>query len=227
MIRKCLAALRWVASLRRCLVFLLFLGFAACFGTGVLRLYMYDLPMARGDYQTAATEAVMFGHTPDESELPSNGLSGDSADQRFWNSVIAGFHRYQDWVCGDRVAAKWNLALDLYRQEKWSDARQAFQKSFAACCDEGGEIRPQYREKGSMIQVMIGNTFDQEQKTKEAYPFYEAALSTALNPSNKVAIYNLERLQDAKSGGGQGDKGKEPKGGDQKGTGPGKPARKL
>ena len=48
------------------------------------------------------------------------------------------------------------------------------------CSNESGAILPQYRERGSTIQVMIGNTFDQQQQSKEAYPFYEAALSPAL-----------------------------------------------
>jgi len=200
------------------------LSCGALLGTGLLRLFQYDLPLWRGDYRAAATESVTFGHAPGEDELPKSGLAGETLPQRMLTQLVSGVNHYQDWACGDRLEAKWNLACQLYRQEQWSEARQAFQRAFAACCDESGAVRPQYRERGSVIQVMIGNSFDQQQKSSEAYPFYEAALSAALNPDNKVATYNLERLQDSQSGGA--DKGKVPKN-SQSGKNQGKPAHKL
>jgi len=212
-------------ALRCFVVCTLMLCSGALLCTGLLRLFQYDLPMWRGDYKTAATEAVTFGHAPGEEELPLNGLAGETVTQKLLTQLVSGVNHYQDWACGDRLEAKWNHAHELYKQEQWSEAMQAFQRAFAACCDESGAVRPQYRERGSVIQVMIGNSFERQQKSSEAYPFYEAALSAALNPDNKVATYNLERLQDSQSGGAN-DKGKVPKN-SPSGKNPGKPAHKL
>lgn len=189
--------------------------FATLTLAGLVRAFVYDVPMLRGDYALARQSYVSFRYASDSKVH----LPGDKRD--IYDSFASGiklWYEFVDLACGDRVVPLFNEARRLYRLGDeppavqpggkalvrggdYAQTRKALQAAFAACCAPGtGKVRPQYSELASDIQVLIGNTYDHEEKSKESIPFYEAALAPGLNPNNLTAVYNIERQPKSTSG---------------------------
>ncbi len=179
---------------------------------GLIRLGFYDVNMLAGTYGGASLNAHQDLFEEDEDE-PSPVPPALSVPPDVWQRLVVWsmetWKQTEDDLVGDRVAAKFNEALALYRDGKYSEAAKKFARTYAACSGRDGKLRSEYRQLGSAIQLMIGNAYANQGKDDEAVAAYQISLT--LDPNNLVTIYNLERL--LSSGGGQGGKdGDKPKG---------------
>jgi tetratricopeptide (TPR) repeat protein len=178
---------------------------------GVMRLTTYSLPMWRGDFQQAGTPRTM-PNLLDPPDAPRSPL--EEVDHGWFDraalSVITTWWRTEDLVSGSRCLPMYNVGLKRYEEAQYSSARHAFEKAYAACSDANGVVPEGNKNFASDCQLLIGNAFANEGKTDEAVAAY--TLSLRHNPNNIFATYNLEKLQDAKKGGGgNDDKGDKPK----------------
>jgi len=198
--------LKFLFARRRLLVALAFVAFTGVLANGVVRLYDYTLPMLKGDYLAAATYNWPYNAPKglyDPPPIPGLDPEESWQDQALlW--AIDRYQRYADSAVGSRALAAYDYALGLYGEHKYEDAANALQKAFVSCCDKDGKVRPEYRLLASDIQLMIGNTFVDRKKFEDGIAAYENSLR--LDPDNIVTTYNLEKLQDSKSGGGGQDK---------------------
>lgn len=209
-------ALRWMLSaavrmyravLRNWLALAVLFLSLLVLGTGFVRIAGYTVFMTRGDYENAAMNKFQENYDEPDNGPPQPELFGQ--ESTFDKVVIWSINTWcqtEDTVIGDRVAAKFNHALALYQDHKYSEAVPAFNKAYAACSNKGGKIQPKYRELASVIQLHVGNAYANQGKIDEAVAAYQ--LSLTYDPNNLITIYNLERLlsNGGGKGGGKGDK---------------------
>lgn len=165
---------------------------------GAFRLVFYTVPMWRGQYDYAGTKFSYFnaGEDPDQ---PSNALVGKpSLSERVLDALLKGTYRIGDEMVGNRSHALYDEALALYEKHDYAGARSRFERAYTDLCDAKGKVPASLRPHASMIQVMIGNCWDNGGKKENAAPYYEQALT--LNPNNILATWLLERLQEAAGG---------------------------
>lgn len=179
------------------------------FGIGLLRLQLYSVPMLRGDYESAARGKTEYNfEVEDDTPQPADLFQSDSLFQRTVDGSIRLAGRTSDALVGDRVAAKFNHGLELYRESRYEEAVKALGRAYAAVSDGDGKVKPGYQKLASEIQFLIGNSNANSNKIPEAVDAYK--LSLTHDPDNMTTIYNLERL--LSSGGGDGgDNGDKPK----------------
>lgn len=175
---------------------------------GFVRLHDYDVPMLRHDYKEASRGKTEYDFS-DKDEGPQ--LDMFPKDGFLFRSVVASIHAGQqsvDFTVGDRVTAKFNHALSLYRENNYEEAVKAFNNAYRAMSDKDGQVKRGYEKLAAQTQFMIGNALCNSGKDSEAVSAYQ--LSLTYDPNDVVTIYNLERLL-SKGGGKGGDKGDKPK----------------
>lgn len=185
----------------RKLAALLLLMFCCIFACAGFRMYYYSWPLARGDYGLAS-ESVLLKNVAGEEDDVAKGFEKRTFYGRCLDKSVELATGYVDFVSGDRVPAKFNLALTQYEDTKYTDAKTRLEKAYAACCDKNGKVHPEYKNLASDIMLLVGNSIWNDGKPEEAVPAYELALK--LNPDNLVAAYNLEKLQNTQKTGGKG-----------------------
>lgn len=176
---------------------------------GFVRLNDYTVPMLRGDFYSAGKGKTEFNvDDPDKTPMPSELFEQDSTFTKVVMTAWRFSWRATDTVVGDRVAAKYNFALELYNEGNYDQAVTALTRAFAALADKDGKVKPGNATLAAKIQFLIGNAYANSKKEGEAINAYQ--LSLTYDPDNLVTIYNLERLL---SNGGKGgdDKGDKPK----------------
>lgn len=180
----------------------------ACFAIGTIRLLDYSLPMLQGRYELAAQNKWQARY--EDADDTSNSLFDyqPTLIDRVGETIYSTSLKSTETVVGDRVAAKFNHGLSLYRQNSYSQSVTALEKAYAACHQDDGRLAPEYVELGGLIQLLIGNAYANDGKTGEAVGAYQKSLSH--DPNNQTTIYNLEKLQSA-SGGKGGEDGDKPK----------------
>ncbi len=176
---------------------------------GFVRLYDYSTPMLRGDWAEAGQYKYHLDFDEPDPNEPKSELTVD--DSLFFQSVklsIDSGHRFCDFVVGDRVPARYNNGLTLYRESNYTEAIVKLNNAYRSLGDGNGGIKPAYRQRAAEVQFLIGNAYANLQKTDEAVQAY--TLSLQFNPNDQITIYNLERLL-SNGGGKGGDKGDKPK----------------
>lgn len=111
---------------------------------------------------------------------------------------------------GDDAMANYDVALWLYRAERYLLANDYAKAAYNALQNERGELSGDDQLRASQIQFLTGLIAEGAGQFREAVDAYKQALR--LDPTNKYAKYNLERLLQP-SGGAGGGPGKVPAGG--------------
>lgn len=177
---------------------------------GFTRLYDYTTPMLRGDWSEAGKYKYHLDFDevdPTEPKPDPTMIVEDSVLDKVVKLSIISANRFCDFVVGDRVPARYNNGLTLYRETNYSEAIVKLNNAYRSLGDGSGGIKPGYRRRAAELQFLIGNAYANLQKTDEAVQAYQ--LSLQFNPNDQITIYNLERL--LSSGGGKGGQGDKPK----------------
>ncbi len=111
---------------------------------------------------------------------------------------------------GDDAMANYDVALAMYKAKRYERANDYAKAAYNALQNERGELSRDDELRASQIQFLTGLICEGAEQYREAVDAYKQALR--LDPTNKYAKYNLERLLQP-SGGAGGGPGKVPAGG--------------
>ncbi len=108
------------------------------------------------------------------------------------------YHIPAETGIGDTSYALYDVGLDRYKAEKYSDAVKALTEAYNLCLGPQGVVEGDKQTLAAESKFLIGNALVRSKQLSKAAEAYKECLR--IDPNHLYAKYNLEKLQSMNGG---------------------------